>query len=43
MDPEEEKTPEWYEGQIEMLKGAIEGWRSEHERLAAELDEARKK
>jgi len=32
----EEKTPEWYEGQIEMLQGAIEGWRSENERLTAE-------
>jgi hypothetical protein len=41
MDPEE-KTPEWYEGQIKMLQGAIEGWRSENARLTAELDKARR-
>jgi hypothetical protein len=42
MDPEE-KTPEWYEGQIEMLQGAIEGWRSENDRLTAELAEANRR
>lgn len=34
---EEEHDVEWYEQQIAMLNGAIEGWRKEIARLRAEL------
>lgn len=41
---EEERTPEeeiaYLNGQIEMLQGAIEGWRSEHDRLRTQRDRA---